>query len=292
MPLVSQVAALRAQSQRWRCAGERIALVPTMGNLHEGHLSLVREAKLHADRVIASIFVNPTQFGPGEDYERYPRTFEADRLALQAAGCDLLFAPTVAEMYPEGNAEGMVGLNPGPLGRQLCGAFRPGHFEGVLQVVARLFHQALPDVALFGEKDYQQLTLLRALARDLGFPVQVIGLPTVREADGLALSSRNQYLAADERQQAAQLHATLQQAAGELLAGAAVEGVEQAGYARLLKAGFRPDYLAVRRSEDLGTPTAGDRELRVLAAARLGTTRLIDNLAVTRAGQDGTVSVA
>lgn len=284
MLTVHTVAELRALSGRWRASAERIALVPTMGNLHAGHLSLVAAARRHADRVIASIFVNPTQFGPGEDYSRYPRTPQADAQALAEAGCDALFAPSVAEVYPQGATPPLVGLDAGELGRQLCGAFRPGHFAGVLQVVARLFNHALPDVALFGEKDYQQLVLLRALAQDLAFPLQVHGLPTVREADGLAMSSRNQYLTDADRRRAAGLHAALQAGAASLRAGQSVVEVEQDGYQRLTSLGFRPDYFAVRRAEDLATPTDGDSQLRILVAARLGATRLIDNIAVDLLG--------
>lgn len=280
MLTVQTVAELRALSGRWRASAQRIALVPTMGNLHAGHLSLVAAARQYADRVVASIFVNPTQFGPGEDFSRYPRTPQADAQALSEAGCDALFTPSVEEVYPAGATPPMVAFDAGELGRQLCGAFRPGHFAGVLQVVARLFNHALPDVALFGEKDYQQLVLLQALARDLAFPIEVRGLPTVREVDGLAMSSRNQYLAETDRRRAAGLHASLQDGAKSLRAGQSIAEVEQSGYQALQSMGFRPDYFSIRRSRDLAFPAADDRQLRILAAARLGDTRLIDNIAV------------
>ncbi len=280
MEVIETVAQLRRRTAQWRCQGLRSALVPTMGNLHAGHLSLLAAARGRADRVIASVFVNPTQFGPAEDYASYPRTLEQDQQALAAAGCDLLFAPPLEEVYPPSPTPSMVGLDPGPLAHDLCGAFRPGHFHGVLQVVARLFNFIAPDLAIFGEKDYQQLVLLQALARDLAFPIRIEGVATVRESDGLAMSSRNQYLAPAERARAGVLHATLQSAADQIREGRCVPEVEQAGYASLREAAMIPDYFALRRASDLGPVTAADRSLRVLAAARLGRTRLIDNLAI------------
>ncbi len=280
MELIETVAQLRRRTADWRCQGLRSALVPTMGNLHAGHLSLLAAARGRADRVVASVFVNPTQFGPSEDYASYPRTLQQDRQALAAAGCDLLFAPALEEVYPPAPTSSMVGLDPGPLANELCGAFRPGHFHGVLQVVARLFNFIQPDLAVFGEKDFQQLVLLQALARDLAFPIRIEGIATVRESDGLAMSSRNQYLAPAERARAGALHATLQWAVEQLRNGHGAPDTEQAGYARLREAGLIPDYFAVRRALDLGPVRVSDRSLRVLAAARLGRTRLIDNLPI------------
>jgi pantoate--beta-alanine ligase len=280
MKVIETVADLRRQTASWRCQGLRSALVPTMGNLHAGHLSLLAAARPRADRLVTSIFVNPTQFAPGEDYASYPRSLSQDTEALAAAGCDLLFAPAVEEVYPASLAPAMVGLEPGPLAHQLCGAFRPGHFSGVLQVVARLFNFVQPDLAVFGEKDYQQLILLQALGRDLAFPIQIDGVATVREVDGLAMSSRNQYLDPVERVRAAALYRGLCLAAAELADGRSPAEVEQRGYARLREAGFQPDYVAVRRALDLQPAGCADRSLRVLAAARLGRTRLIDNVAV------------
>lgn len=280
METIETVALLRRRMADWRCQGLRSALVPTMGNLHAGHLSLLGAARSRADRIVASVFVNPTQFGPSEDYASYPRTLVQDQQALAAAGCDVLFAPPLHEVYPDAPVPTMIGLDPGPLANQLCGAFRPGHFQGVLQVVARLFNFVQPDLAVFGEKDYQQLILLQALARDLAFPIEVEGVATVRESDGLAMSSRNQYLTPSERARASALHAALQWAAGEARAGRALTDIEQGGYRRLREAGLIPDYLALRRALDLGPASACDRSLRVLAAARLGRTRLIDNLPI------------
>ncbi len=269
------VAELRRSVAAWRRAGEAVALVPTMGALHAGHLALVARARTQARRVVASIFVNPTQFGPGEDLTRYPRDPTGDRCKLAEAGCDLAFMPTVAEMYPDGF---VARVDPGPLAATLEGRFRPGHFAGVATVVAKLLLQALPDVAVFGEKDYQQLLIIRRVARDLDIPVQIEGVPTVRESDGLALSSRNAYLTADERVRAPLLHRTLRDVARRHAGGdAAAAG---AGTRALLAAGFaKVDYLEVRDAETLDAPHAA-RPARVLAAAWLGKTRLIDNIAL------------
>ncbi|MEE9139380.1 MAG: pantoate--beta-alanine ligase [Alphaproteobacteria bacterium] len=267
----------------WRARGESVGLVPTMGAFHEGHLSLVRSAREACERVIVSIFVNPAQFGPDEDYEVYPRDEARDRRELEAVGVDVVFAPEVAEMYPPGFATSVRvrGLTEG-----LCGAFRPHHFEGVTTVVTKLLVQVLPDAAYFGEKDYQQLQVIRRLARDLDLPVRIEAVATVREADGLALSSRNVYLSAAERRIAPRLYQTLKSLA-ERLAGAARVDAEtiarevEIAEERLLAAGFaRIDYLEVRDAETLEPASSLDRPARALAAAWLGSTHLIDNYPV------------
>ncbi len=279
MHLVRTVAELREIVRGWRIRDERIAFVPTMGNLHAGHLQLVERARKSADRVVASVFVNPTQFGPNEDFDRYPRTENEDAAKLAAAGADLLFLPSVAEMYPGGTGETTFVEVPASLADQLCGTHRPGHFRGVATVVATLFHLVLPDAAVFGEKDFQQLAVIRRMVRDLAFPVEILGAPTAREADGLAMSSRNQYLSAEERRIAPRLYEILQELGGRLRAGEAVNVIEDAGMERLAAAGFRPEYVAVRNAADLAAPRgAGDAV--ILAAARLGNTRLIDNLRI------------
>ncbi len=277
---VHTIADLRAAVAGWRAAGERVALVPTMGNLHEGHLRLVDRARELAARAVVSIFVNPTQFGPNEDYQAYPRTLEADSARLAEHGADLIFAPGVDEVYPLGAALRTRVEVPG-LADQLCGAFRPGHFAGVATVVTKLFGMAQPDVAVFGTKDFQQLLVIRHLVADLCLPVAIEGVATVREADGLAMSSRNAYLTAEERDAAPTLYRTLQHTAARLQAGerdfAALEAV---GVEVLRAAGFRPDYYAVRRAADLVPADASDTDLVVLTAAHLGRARLIDNLPV------------
>lgn len=277
---VETARALRERVAAWKRDGARVGFVPTMGNLHAGHLSLVALAREHADRVVASVFVNPTQFGPNEDFARYPRTLEADATQLAQAGCDLLFAPTVAEMYPHGT-DGHVRVEVPALGATLDGEFRPGHFSGVATVVAKLFGLVQPDVAVFGQKDYQQLLVVRRLVADLALPIAIVAGATQREADGLALSSRNQYLTADERPRAALISATLQEAAAHVARGDAIADIERAGRERLEHAGFRVDYVSIRDAGDLGEPSAGRRTgLVALVAARLGTTRLIDNLLI------------
>jgi pantoate--beta-alanine ligase len=273
----SELAALRARVGEWKREGLRVGFVPTMGNLHAGHHSLVRLAREHADRVVASVFVNPTQFGPNEDFARYPRTPEADAAGLGAAGCDLLWLPSVETMYPFG-VEATVQVRVPGVTEVLEGAHRPGHFDGVATVVARLFNQVQPDVAVFGRKDYQQLAVIRYLVRDLAFPVDVLAGQTLREADGLAMSSRNQYLSVDERPVAAQLQRTLQAMRAALGAGTPRAQVEADARAALQKHGFDVDYVVVRRA-DLGEPADAEGGARVaLVAARLGRTRLIDNL--------------
>lgn len=271
---------LRDHIARWRREGARIGFVPTMGNLHAGHLRLVEVARERCQRVVASIFVNPLQFGPDEDFARYPRTPEADCAALQAAGTDLVFMPSVATMYPR-PLEHMTRVAVPELGTMLEGAHRPGHFDGVTTVVARLFNLVQPDAAVFGEKDWQQLAVIRRMVADLGWPIDIAGVPTVREADGLALSSRNGYLSGQQREQAPALARVLNEVAGHLRAGErAFAALERAAVEVLTEDGFAVDYVSIRRSDDLQPPAAADTRLIVLAAARLGTTRLIDNLPV------------
>ncbi len=259
-------------------AGATVALVPTMGNLHVGHATLIDRARETADFVIVSVFVNPTQFVPGEDYEKYPRTLARDRELAGVHEADAVFAPTPGEMYPQGSGDAVAVEVPG-ISDVLCGASRPGHFRGVAGVVARLFNLVGPEYALFGEKDYQQLLVIRRMTAGLFFPIVIIGVPTVRESDGLALSSRNQYLAPAEREQAPALYRALVAAAKALTAGAESVAVEAEGAAALHAAGFRTDYFAVRDAATLAASASG-RERVVLAAAWLGDTRLIDNIRV------------
>lgn len=277
MQRFERLAALRARVDEWRGAGLRIGFVPTMGNLHDGHHSLVRLAREHADRVVASVFVNPTQFGPNEDFSRYPRTPEADAQGLAAAGCDAVWLPDVATMYPFG-PEAAVRIRVPGVTEVLEGAHRPGHFDGVATVVARLFHQVTPHVAVFGRKDYQQLAVIRYMVRDLAFPLELVAAPTRREADGLAMSSRNQYLDAEERRRAPVIHAVLQAMREQAQSGAPRAELEARALQQLREAGFVPDYAALR-TPALAEPTDGQGGERVaLIAARLGRTRLIDNL--------------
>ena len=282
MRTVHTIAELRAQVAAWRQAGERVAFVPTMGNLHRGHVHLVERARQLAPRAVASIFVNPTQFGPAEDFAGYPRTLAEDSQKLEAAGLDVLFAPAVAEMYPR-PLEEIAQVTVPQLSGMLCGASRPIHFRGVATVVSKLFNMAQPDIALFGEKDWQQLQVIRRLTEDLNFPIEIVGVPTVREADGLAMSSRNGYLTAEERAIAPTLYAALTALAGRLRAGERdYEGLIEAAKARLAAAGFRPDYVEIRRAGDLQPPAPDDAvaDLRLFGAAWLGRARLIDNLAI------------
>lgn len=277
LPIFRSVSSVRTQTADWRVNGLRIALVPTMGALHDGHLSLVRMAKTRADRVLASIFVNPTQFAPSEDFAAYPRQEEADLIMLAAAGADGVYAPTVEEIYPNGFATTITvaGVSVG-----LCGDFRPGHFAGVATVVAKLLMQTGPDTALFGEKDYQQLQVIRRMARDLDFPVAILGVATVREADGLAMSSRNAYLSPAERAIAPVLFHVLSDCSAQLQQGRPAAPVLQAGIDRILAAGFAVvDYLELRADDDLRPLDRLDRPARLLVAARLGRARLIDNIA-------------
>ncbi len=271
------LAALRAQLRQWRREGASVGFVPTMGNLHAGHYALVELARRHADKVVASIFVNPTQFGPNEDYARYPRTPDSDIQGLAEHRCDALFLPPVEQMYPFGTI-GCVQMHVPGITDILCGAHRPGHFNGVAQVVARLFNMVQPDLAVFGRKDYQQLQVIRYMAREMSFPVEIIPAPTLREPDGLAMSSRNQYLQGEERQTATRIHQVLLHMRDSARQGLPIAGIEDEAVARLEAAGFVVDYAEVRRA-DLSRPRSPDEPgLLALVAARLGRTRLIDNL--------------
>lgn len=264
---------------QWRGQGHgTLGLVPTMGNLHAGHIALVEAARTACQRVVVSVFVNPTQFGPNEDYDSYPRTFEADRAALEQAGADAVFAPSVEQMYPHGDSATTVHV--AGITDMLCGTRRPGHFDGVATVVTKLFNLVRPARAFFGEKDYQQLAMIRRMVDDLCLGVDVQGVPTVRERDGLALSSRNQYLNAEQRRRAPTLAAALDDTIERLAAGERdFRALEARGWARLADAGFEPEYYEIRGA-DLAPPTDATRAFRVLAAARLGSARLIDNMGV------------
>jgi len=280
MQTVQDAPALRAAIRGWRGKGQTVGFVPTMGNLHAGHQSLIRLARARADRVVASVFVNPTQFGPDEDFERYPRTLTQDQAALADEDCDLLFAPDVDTIYPFG-AGHSVSLRVPQITEVLEGAHRPGHFDGVATVVCKLFHLVQPDLAVFGQKDFQQLKVIERMVRDLSLPVKVLAAPTLRADDGLALSSRNQYLSAAERARAPLIHDTLLKMRELLGKGHAWRALEQVAEARLIRAGFAPDYAAIRCAEDLAEPAEGQRTgLVALIAARLGDTRLIDNLLI------------
>jgi len=271
---------VNAQVRDWHRQAERIAFVPTMGNLHAGHLRLVETAKKHCDKVVVSIFVNPMQFGAGEDFERYPRTLEADEQQLQEHAVDLLFVPDTQSMYPHGHQHTTYIDVPG-LTTGLEGAQRPGHFRGVATVVNKLFNIVQPDVAVFGEKDFQQLLVIRRMVRDLDLPIEILGEATVREADGLALSSRNQYLSEGERRKAPELYRTLQHVRDRLRGnGLDYTNLEQEAILRLERQGFTPDYVAIRHSETLQEPKDHTEPMVILAAVRLGQTRLIDNLRV------------
>lgn len=279
METVETISALRKVVTAWRMSRQRIAFVPTMGNLHPGHMSLIERARGLAHRVVVSIYVNPLQFGLDEDFYAYPRTIDDDTVLLQQAGVDLLFVPDTAEMYPIGE-EGSVKVEVPDLSSILCGAFRPGHFVGVATIVTKLLNMVQPDVAVFGEKDYQQLTIIRRLVADLHIPVEIFGAPTGREPDGLAWSSRNRYLTPDERKKAPALHRVLQTAEQALRAGESVALVERNAREALIAAGFDPDYVEVRELKDLRAPGPDSRNLVILAAARLGKARLLDNVQV------------
>lgn len=278
MRTVADLRSLRASVQAWEKDGHRVGFVPTLGNLHAGHYSLVELARRHADRVVVSVFVNPTQFGPDEDYTRYPRTLAEDSVGLVEHQCDLLFAPTVETMYPFG-LEQALRIHVPDISDTLEGAHRPGHFDGVATVVAKLLMMVEPDLAVFGAKDWQQLLVVRRLVRELALTVEIVAGSIVREADGVALSSRNRYLDAHQRARAPQLHETLQWMRESLAEGHALKAIEGAATRRLERAGFVPDYTVVRRAEDLGIPAGDERAgLMALVAAKLGDTRLIDNL--------------
>ncbi|GHC33984.1 pantothenate synthetase [Kushneria pakistanensis] len=277
MHTLDSITVLQQTLAAWRREGHRIALVPTMGNLHEGHLRLIDAARQHADRVVATIFVNPLQFGPDEDLDRYPRTLAEDQRLLIERGCDLLFAPSVETLYPEGQAT-LTRISVPQVSEGLCGAHRPGHFEGVATVVSLLFNLTRPDVACFGEKDFQQLTVIRKLVRDQHMPIDIIGVPIARDHDGLALSSRNRYLDSEARTQASRLHQCLVDSARQFEQGEASEQVLAQGLQQLEEAGFRPEYLALCDATTLRPITAWQPGSVLLVAAWLGTTRLIDNL--------------
>jgi pantoate--beta-alanine ligase len=274
---ITELAELRERVRGWRRQGLRVGFVPTMGNLHAGHYSLVMLARQYADRVVSSVFVNPTQFGPNEDFTRYPRTPDADTAGLEGAGCDVLWLPTVESMYPFGVELASKVHVPGVSG-VLEGECRPGHFDGVCTVVSRLFHQVLPDVAAFGKKDYQQLAVIRQLVADLQFPIEIIGGGIVRESDGLAMSSRNQYLGPEERPRAGVIHQVLLQMRQAWHDGDGRSVVEAAARGRLQAEGFVVDYAALRRPDLSETGEREEGPMVALIAARLGRTRLIDNL--------------
>jgi pantoate--beta-alanine ligase len=285
------VAELRKRIQRWRELHQKIAFVPTMGNLHAGHIALVKRAHELAQRVVVSIFVNPLQFGPGEDYARYPRSLDADKLQLAVAGADLLFVPDMDTMYPQGPEHTTRVVVP-ELSGILDGEHRPGHFDGVATVVCKLFNMVQPNLALFGEKDYQQLMLVRRLVRDLCLPVEIHGVSTVREPDRLAMSSRNQYLTRAEREIAPLLYRNLLEVADAIREGAAdVALLEREAARHLSDAGFRPDYVAVREAGSLAPATEATRHFVVLGAAWLGKARLIDNIRVDLQQDDRTVNL-
>jgi pantoate--beta-alanine ligase len=272
---------LRELHDTWRHHDEHVALVPTMGNLHSGHLSLVELAAEHAERVVITVFVNPTQFGDGEDFEEYPRTLERDTRRLKTLQADVVFAPAVETVYPFGIEDATIVSVP-RLTQNFCGASRPGHFDGVTTVVARLFALVQPDVAVFGQKDFQQQLVIRHMTADLNLPIRIITAPTVREADGLAMSSRNQYLSDKEREVAPQLYAAIRRIGEALQTGNRdFEELESEAFAKLESAGLVPDYVAIRRAQNLEVPDRDCDDIVVLAAAQLGNARLIDNIVVT-----------
>ena len=278
MQIIRDPVALRQEIDALRADGKTIAFVPTMGALHDGHMALVAEARRRADHVVASIFVNPTQFGANEDLSSYPRREATDAALLDKEGCAILWAPDAATMYPDGE---VTDVHVSGISDDLDGAARPGHFDGVATIVVRLFDQVRPDIALFGEKDYQQLAVIRQLVRDRGLPIEIVGIPTQRDADGLALSSRNAYLSEDERIAARTLPRALGEAAQAIQGGTDIGEALTRVRTRLADAGFDPiDYVELRDAETLAPATNLDRPARLLAAARIGRTRLIDNLAV------------
>jgi pantoate--beta-alanine ligase len=272
--------ALRERLHEWRRKGDHVALVPTMGNLHDGHLSLINLARQHAERIVVSVFVNPTQFEPGADFENYPRTLATDKRKLKRANADILFVPEVETMYPFG-IEGATIVSVPKYRNDLCGAFRPGHFDGVTSVVSRLFGLVSPDVAVFGQKDFQQQLVIRRMVDDLHWPIKIVTGETVREESGLAFSSRNQYLTDEERQVAPALYSVLQQVGRDLQSGRRdFLKLESHAMKTLSAQGFSPDYVAIRRAVNLEPPDRDTDALIVLAAAHLGSARLIDNLVV------------
>lgn len=282
MQAIARPAELRACVQQWRRAGKRVAFVPTMGNLHAGHGNLVSRATALADHVIVSSFVNPLQFGPNEDYAAYPRTPDEDRRLLESLHVDLLFAPEVDDIYPRGQ-ESTARVHVPGLEDILCGAYRPGHFMGVATVVTKLLNLVQPDVALFGEKDFQQLMIIRRAATDLCMPIEIVGVPTTREPDGLAMSSRNRYLTAEQRAAAPRIFAELERARTAIESGSTdFAAIEKVGLDALAEVGFKPDYFSVRDASTVQSPEPQSRDLVVLTAARMGRARLIDNVRVKR----------
>jgi len=280
METVSALEGLRSIIQHWKKAGCCIALVPTMGNLHDGHISLLNHARDIADRTVLSIFVNPIQFGQGEDYDNYPSTLVEDKHKLEKYGLDLLFTPDLEQLYP-GGTDVDTRINVPDLSNILCGETRPDHFSGVATVVSKLFINVQPDVALFGEKDYQQLLVIKQMAQDLCMPVDVIGMPIVREHDGLAISSRNAYLTNEERKTAPQIYTCLNTIEAQLRQGnMLIDDVEKEAMDMLAEAGFKPEYVSIRRTVDLKQPSSEDKQLSILAAAWLGSARLIDNIKI------------
>jgi pantoate--beta-alanine ligase len=282
METLTTTAALRERVRAQRAQGQRIAFVPTMGNLHAGHLQLVRHAKTMAECVVVSIFVNPMQFGPNEDFASYPRTRDADTAALQEAAADLLFMPDVQEIYAGGDVGRVTRVEVPGFEGDLCGQFRPGFFTGIATVVTGLFNRVQPDCAVFGEKDYQQLVMIKRMVRDLCMPIEVHGVATMREVDGLAMSSRNGYLDTAQRARAVRLYQILCGVKAGLEAGRRdVDALEQQAMGSLAEAGFKPDYVSIREQDSLKVPNPQATQLIVLAAARLGTTRLIDNIKIS-----------
>ena len=280
METVSSLTGLRSVIGRWKRAGCSIALVPTMGNLHDGHISLLNHARDSADRTVLSIFVNPIQFGQGEDYDRYPSTLAEDKNKLEKYGLDLLFTPDLKQLYP-GGTDIDTRINVPGLSNILCGKSRPNHFSGVATVVSKLLNNVQPDMALFGEKDYQQLLVIKRMVHDLCMPVDIVGMPIVREPDGLAMSSRNACLAKEERRKAPEIYKTLKTSAEQLRYGKKqIDEIEKEAATRLEEAGFKPEYVSIRRTEDLRQPSTQDTKLSILVAAWLGPARLIDNLKV------------
>ena len=278
MKIVNSIQALRAEVRAHRMAGKRIGFVPTMGNLHTGHITLVNEGHKHADIMVSSVFVNPTQFGPNEDFDNYPRTLEADAAKLEATGCHLLFAPPVDEMYP-GDQDQWAKVVVTEITERHCGAARPGHFDGVSTVVTKLFNIVKPDVALFGKKDFQQLAVIRRMTTALCFDIEIIGVETVREPNGLAMSSRNGYLSDDEKSRGATLYQCLCAAKESIQNGERdFNAITNTANEKLAAVGFEPEYFNICRADTLEPATANDNNLVILAAARMGKARLIDNI--------------
>jgi pantoate--beta-alanine ligase len=281
MQFIESLSALRELRQSWRSNGQTVAFVPTMGNLHDGHLDLVKQAKSLADKVVVSIFVNPMQFGANEDLDAYPRTLDADRSKLEAHGVDALFFPAVEDVYPRGLTEQTIVEVPA-ISDLLCGASRPGHFRGVATVVCKLFNMVQPEVACFGEKDFQQLQVIRTMVEDLSLPISIVGVPTRRQEDGLAMSSRNGYLSAEQRATATRIYAAMKQMHEAITARQeSYDDIERKASQMLMTAGLTPDYVTIRNARTLQPATPDDTNLVILIAAFMGTTRLIDNMQLT-----------